>query len=485
MLRRLLLALAGALGIAAGGLARADMAGPTEAPVDRLVANLTKAVDDKPDDADAHYRLARAHTMAFALGATSLRVFEHGSGTPEVANLEFQDKSPRKPLTAEARNTHVAQAVLHFDRAIQINPDRAQYYLGLGWLLESAKDLGGEIGVNPTPSHAAAPDGVSKNDQSEIASLPNEKTERRLRSRLGLECTGLSSFLLVHPGGPPLVDALIAARNDPDPARRKIIVDILTQYWEIQAEHRYFQAFARSLDAEAYNAVQPTFNGIRSGINYEAAESYLRLVNKRGPTKCDGVRYATAQAAIKAYDKLPLTGAVSPIIFPTRGPSPLASIIDADASVKFDLDGTGREQTYCWVRPDTGVLVWNPSSSGKITSGRQFFGSVTWWIFFDNGYQALDALDDNRDGELTGDELKGIAVWIDRNGNGVSDPGEVVPVESFGIRAIRVHATSTEDGCPADREGLVMADGRVLPTYDWIAAPAAPNSKPPVMSAAK
>ena len=43
------------------------------------------------------------------------------------------------------------------------------------------------------------------------------------------------------------------------------------------------------------------------------------------------------------------------------------------------------------------------------------FGSVTWWLFFSDGYRALDTLDDNRDGRLTGSELSGIAVWFDRN----------------------------------------------------------------------
>jgi hypothetical protein len=93
-------------------------------------------------------------------------------------------------------------------------------------------------------------------------------------------------------------------------------------------------------------------------------------------------------------------------------------------------------------------------------------------MFFEDGYHALDALDDNRDGELSGNELKGLSLWFDRNSNGVSDPGEVVPIEKTGIAAISVRATSRSGDSPCNMAGLRMQDGRVLPTYDWVTTPA-------------
>src|SRR6185295_1903688 len=85
---------------------------------------------------------------------------------------------------------------------------------------------------------------------------------------------------------------------------------------------------------------------------------------------------------------------------------------------------------------------------------------------------ALDALDDSRDGKLSGSELRGLAVWFDRNSNGVSDPGEVVPIELLGIESIETRAESMDGESPANQCGLVTQDGRVLPTYDWVAHPA-------------
>jgi hypothetical protein len=147
--------------------------------------------------------------------------------------------------------------------------------------------------------------------------------------------------------------------------------------------------------------------------------------------------------------------------------------------VEFNLDGTGRSQRYTWLRPDTGILVWDPRSEGKVTSGHQLFGSVSFRMFWNNGYRALDALDDNRDGELRGAELDGLAVWFDRNQDGVSDPGEVIPIDQTGIAAISARATTADGPSPANEAGLVMADGRVLPTYDWTTAPLTDNASAP------
>jgi len=97
------------------------------------------------------------------------------------------------------------------------------------------------------------------------------------------------------------------------------------------------------------------------------------------------------------------------------------------------------------------------------------FGNVTFWIFWPNGYAALAALDDNGDGRLTGPELRGLCLWIDRNGNGISEPGEVVPVESLGITAIQCGCHTNATGMPWNPAGVVFQDGSSRATYDWTA----------------
>ena len=99
--------------------------------------------------------------------------------------------------------------------------------------------------------------------------------------------------------------------------------------------------------------------------------------------------------------------------------------VDATARVRFDADGSGFEREWTWIRRDAGWLVYDDDGTGRITSALQWFGSVTFWLFWNNGYDALAALDDNGDGELRDAELSKLAIWRDANQNGVSERGEV------------------------------------------------------------
>jgi hypothetical protein len=78
---------------------------------------------------------------------------------------------------------------------------------------------------------------------------------------------------------------------------------------------------------------------------------------------------------------------------------------------------------------------------------------------------------------LGGDELKGLAVWFDRNGNGVSDPGEVVSVESLGVASIAARWTEREGASPMNRLGIRMQDGREVSSWDWVVDAADPGRR--------
>ncbi len=119
-------------------------------------------------------------------------------------------------------------------------------------------------------------------------------------------------------------------------------------------------------------------------------------------------------------------------------------------------------------------LVWDPGRTGQVRSGRDLFGTSTWWILFEHGFQPLAALDDNRDGWLTGGELTGLSAWRDANGNGVADPGEVRTVQELGVVGLSVRPDPTSDGVIQSREGLILSDGRRLPLYDWMPEPIGP-----------
>jgi hypothetical protein len=112
----------------------------------------------------------------------------------------------------------------------------------------------------------------------------------------------------------------------------------------------------------------------------------------------------------------------------------------------------------------TPLLVYDPEGTGEVTSATQLFGN---WTFggkrtaslesrsindasshisykWENGYEALATLDSNGDDRISGDELAPLALWFDHNQNGLSERGEVVPVDKAGVTALYFTPSHTD-----------------------------------------
>jgi len=158
---------------------------------------------------------------------------------------------------------------------------------------------------------------------------------------------------------------------------------------------------------------------------------------------------------------------ITPIAIPLEGRFDIAPVA-ADAGVMFDADGSGLHRRWTWITTDAGWLVHDPEGSGQITSALQWFGNVTFWLFWRNGYEAMAALDDDGDGQLRGRELQHLAVWRDANQNGVSEAGEVRPLSAYGIAALSCGYVEG-DGVSVAAEspaGVTFSDGTTRATYD-------------------
>lgn len=157
---------------------------------------------------------------------------------------------------------------------------------------------------------------------------------------------------------------------------------------------------------------------------------------------------------------------VTPIVAPLAE-RPFEQLVDAASPVAFDFAGTGDARAQGWLTPAAAWLVWDPQWRGEVRSGFDMIGQRTWSVFWSDGFEALRALDDNRDGELSGGELGGLSLWRDENSDGVSDPGEVVPVTVHGVAALAVRGTPSRPGLITAPEGIRFEDGSTAPLYDW------------------
>jgi hypothetical protein len=234
-------------------------------------------------------------------------------------------------------------------------------------------------------------------------------------------------------------------------------------YWRAESLKAYRKAYRLTRDKD--RKAESFYHGAPDSISKEAGEGIKRLLSSANLTAEQKREIADIDETLKMIQDKPQW--ITPIIFPLHGAASLAQLLDPERIVSFDLAGNGGGARWRWVGAQTGILVWDPEQSGRIVSGRQLFGSVTWGMFWRNGYEPLAALDNDRDGWLSGAELAGIAVWNDRNGNAVSDPGEVTPVTESGIARIAARPSAAVDGVPCHAQGIERTDGGFLPTYDW------------------
>jgi hypothetical protein len=385
---------------------------PIDVPVGRLLTNVESYVEDHPGDPQGHFTLARIHSLAFADLAQAIPVYSGNRDDQSVPRIaRFRSGQPQfGPTPGEPRKEDL---IVHLRESIRS--------------FERALALDSDSALSHLGLAYVLERGVVLADEVDGAdggARPGGRDDRQVRER-----------------------------------------------WRERALDEYHRAYQLAIAVDGTITEQP-LEGLASLASYEAGKAFVKLMTARGARdEIEKRRLAEVRQGIERLEATPPSRSITPIILSLDTTRGLRDLLAARSWVRFDLDGDDRPEPRPWVLPTTGMLVWDPSRAGVITSGRQLFGSVTWWMFFTDGYRAMDALDDDRDGRLAGGELVGLAVWFDRNTNGVSERGEVVAIEELPIVSLATRATSIEEGSPANRSGMTLADGRVLPTFDWIAPP--------------
>ena len=77
---------------------------------------------------------------------------------------------------------------------------------------------------------------------------------------------------------------------------------------------------------------------------------------------------------------------ITPVAVPLRDGLRAGDVLDPHAAVAFDADGSGLKARWTWITKDAGWLVYDPNHERRITSGLQLFGSVTFFLFWNTGY---------------------------------------------------------------------------------------------------
>lgn len=139
------------------------------------------------------------------------------------------------------------------------------------------------------------------------------------------------------------------------------------------------------------------------------------------------------------------------------GTSPLVLDLDGDgvevtklgwgtagSHVYFDMDNDGFAERTAWATGGDGLLALDVNGNGVIDDKSELFGNSD---TFSNGFAALGALDSNADGAITSADAQfaNLRVWIDADGDGVTDAGELRTLGNLGITRIDLSATALSD----------------------------------------
>ena len=111
--------------------------------------------------------------------------------------------------------------------------------------------------------------------------------------------------------------------------------------------------------------------------------------------------------------------------------------------VYYDMDNNGFLEKTGWVDAKSGILVLDKNNDGKIETGNELFGDRT--ILADgktasSGFEALATLDSNHDGVIDAKDklFSQLRIWVDRNGDGISDKDELVTLAQAGIKSLNL-----------------------------------------------
>ncbi|WP_270934250.1 calcium-binding protein, partial [Falsiroseomonas oryzae] len=152
-----------------------------------------------------------------------------------------------------------------------------------------------------------------------------------------------------------------------------------------------------------------------------------------------------AGAALRLAKNMAWAVGVDPLVIDLDGDGLETRAVD-DGQVFFDFDNDLFSNLTGWVARDDGFLIRDLNDNGRIDNIGEMFGNQ-----FEGGYLQLAQHDaagngGNGDGRITAADAiwSELLVWRDRDGDGVTDAGELLTLDALGIVSIRLDAQALD-----------------------------------------
>ncbi|HEX8480545.1 MAG TPA: cadherin domain-containing protein [Allosphingosinicella sp.] len=116
------------------------------------------------------------------------------------------------------------------------------------------------------------------------------------------------------------------------------------------------------------------------------------------------------------------------------------------SKARFDMDGNGSRDDTGWISRQDGFLVVDLDGDGRITSPAEL-SLLGLKPDAKSGLDALAALDSDKNGSIDSKDSRfgELKIWVDANGNGVTEAGELQSLADRGIASVGLAARAAAD----------------------------------------
>jgi hypothetical protein len=137
--------------------------------------------------------------------------------------------------------------------------------------------------------------------------------------------------------------------------------------------------------------------------------------------------------------------------------TPHAPEFFSERTAIFDMTGDNEPEFIEWLGTEDGLLVMPETKDCPVKNANNLFGTAGGYA---NGYEKMATLLDlDNNGWVEKEELKGLYVWIDQNGNAEAETSEMKSLQEVGIEKISVEHKNFQSVC--------YINGKKVNTWDW------------------
>ncbi len=190
-------------------------------------------------------------------------------------------------------------------------------------------------------------------------------------------------------------------------------------------------------DIALLSGLSPTYSMVTSGG--------ILSVTDNAPTVDgdDGVDSLTTVEKLRFSDGAEV-GIAAPIILDLDGGG-VTTLSAAASAARYDMDGDGLADDTSWMGTGEGMLFLDRDGNDKLSNAGEF-------SFVDDVEGAasdlagLRAFDSNRDGKLSSADARfaDFRIWRDRDGDGVTDDGEILTLSAAGVVSLNLAGTAVQ-----------------------------------------